>query len=107
MATPIPCDTCGQPNATAILTIQESGETAGYCAACLARFGLDLAKATLPAEEIMEQLGPIFVEVSQAQGGPKRARKGRKEEPAEEPEPEAGSPPAEALEEEPATAQDA
>ena len=56
-----PCDICGQQPQAIQLGNMETGEQQFICVGCAARWGLDFAKAVLPAEEIANTLGPMFV----------------------------------------------
>jgi hypothetical protein len=61
----------------------EAGSSQTLGPACFARFGLEAAKAILPAEEIAQQLGPIFVQPpSNPHPGEAGKRRGRKASPA-------------------------
>lgn len=79
------CELCEQEEAmfTIIPTGQGAPQVLGL--ACYARQGLELAKQILPAEEIAETLGPMFV------APPKSPDKKRKR--AESPQPPAGPKP--------------
>jgi len=101
------CEVCEQEEATLTLIPVGEGMPQSIGGACFARFGLETAKAVLPAEEIAQILGPMFV--SATPGPSAKARAARKSEtpPAETteqaPGPQAPAPPAE----ESAAAQDA
>src|SRR5207247_10148680 len=85
------CDTCQTEPVQFIVGNASTGEQQFLGVACFARFGLEFAKAVLPAQEIAAQLGPMFVNLSTASDQelenppPKRARKSKaaKEEPAQ------------------------
>lgn len=90
-----PCDICGeQPQAMQIGNMQ-TGEQQFVCTGCFARFGLDFAKAILPAEEIAAIVGPMFVDPAREDlhEGASKARKARKSKLATEPERPAENPP--------------
>lgn len=101
------CDVCEQEEGEYLFgMLNEGSNFVGR--ACMARAGLEIARAVLPPEEIAEFLGPMFVNGGAAsKPPPKRAtrnRKGAGEKPREAAEePEAPQ----RLEEPPATAQDA
>ena len=56
-----PCDICGQEPQAMQIGDMTSGDQKFVCVGCFARFGLDFAKAVLPAEEVAAVLGPMFV----------------------------------------------
>ena len=58
------CDGCQAEPVAFIVGNAESGAQQFLGPACFARFGLDFAKLLLPAEEIANILGPMFVEGS-------------------------------------------
>jgi hypothetical protein len=55
------CEVCNEEEATVTLIPVGEGMPQSIGAACFARFGLEAAKANLPAEEIAASLGPMFV----------------------------------------------
>lgn len=83
------CDICGENPQQIQLGNMETGEQKFICAPCAARWGLDFAKGILPAEEIAQVLGPMFVAgvVAENVNGPGKARKGRKAKAEPEPPP--------------------
>lgn len=107
MAGPYPCDGCGgQEVAMVSVTNVETGETTFYGAGCFARFGLAMAKEIIPAEEIAETLGPLFIKGGKTEQAPRTGkaagkRAGAAEESAKPPEPAT-----EAVEGQPAAAAD-
>lgn len=60
------CDICGENPQVMQIGNMETGEQKFVCTGCFARFGLDFARAVLPAEEIAQVLGPMFVQPSEA-----------------------------------------
>ena len=55
------CEVCNEEEASVTLIPVGEGMPQSIGPACFARFGLEAAKATLPAEEIAATLGPIFI----------------------------------------------
>lgn len=97
----IRCDLCELEPSSFLLTHTETGETQAVCGPCLARSGLEMAKAILPPEEILERLGiPTTPPADGAEAG-EAPKKGRKSKPAAEPPAEPEPAPTEALEGEP------
>lgn len=65
------CDFCEEAEALYLIGHMKTGEQQACCHACYARLSLQVAKATLPPEEIAAVLGPLFV-----QGAPAAEPKG-------------------------------
>ena len=55
------CEVCNEEEASVTLIPVGEGMPQSIGRACFARFGLEAAKANLPAEEIAQTLGPMFV----------------------------------------------
>ena len=76
-----PCDICGELPQAMQIGNMNTGEQQFVCVPCFCRFGLDLAKQILPAEEIAAQIGPVFVNPAREDlhEGAAQVRKGRKD----------------------------
>lgn len=86
-----------------MLTHTQTGDTQAVCGPCLARSGLEMAKAILDPAEILERLGVVASADTAAAGAEapaKRSRKSKAEPPAE---PEPGPAATEGVEAEPPT----
>lgn len=91
------CEVCNEEEAVFTMIPVGEGLPESIGAACLARRGLELAKAILDAEEIAATLGPMFVTPAREDlhDGAEKVRKGRKSKAAPAPETvegEAGGP---------------
>ena len=97
------------PDAEAALIIgnTSTGEQLWLCGPCSARFGLDMACAVLPLEEVMQQVIQAFPQLADAPNGAEAPKRGRKRKASEAPQPESESPPAEAVEASPAATDNA
>lgn len=95
------CDLCELEPSSFMLTHTETGDTQAVCGPCLARSGLEMAKALLPPEEILERLGIPTEPADGAEAEDKRPRKAAKREAPSEPPAEPEPAPTEALAEEP------
>ena len=82
------CEICGQEEAAFTIIPTGEGMPQSLGAACFARSGLELAKAILPAEEIAQTLGPMFVSPSRARALKKAAAESPQPQPEPEPKPE-------------------
>ena len=88
------CQLCNQEEAAFTIIPVGPGDPEILGPACFARAGLETAKAILPAEEIAQTLGPMFVGPAAAarelDATPKRAARkaGRKAKLGAQPEPE-------------------
>jgi hypothetical protein len=71
------CEVCNEEEATVTLIPVGEGMPQSIGAACFARFGLEAAKASLPAEEIAAVLGPMFVQPARPEPEPKAAKSKR------------------------------
>lgn len=77
------CAICGEEEAAFTVIPTGQGDPQILGAACFARAGLELAKQILPAEEIAQTLGPMFVipqmepEVREAHKATIKARKSK------------------------------
>ena len=80
------CEVCNEEEAVFTMIPTGEGLPESIGAACLARRGLELAKAILPAEEIAATLGPMFVTPAREDLHEEAAkvRKGRKSKAAPE-----------------------
>jgi hypothetical protein len=100
------CEVCDLEEFAFTVTPAGEGAPRFLGPACFARFGLELAREILPAEEIAATLGPMFVTPAREDlhEGAEKVRKGRKSKAA----PEAVEPeePAEGAAEIPAAAAD-
>lgn len=56
------CTACEVNEASVTMIPTGEGDVQSVCSPCMARMGLELAKLTLPAEEIAAILGPMFVD---------------------------------------------
>jgi hypothetical protein len=100
------CEVCGQEEAAFTIIPTGQGMPQSLGAACFARAGLELAKAILPAEEIADTLGPMFVKPPtdpEAKAAHKATIRGRK---SKAPEPDAAQGPVGGPDEIPAAAAD-
>ena len=61
MAQPIICDECQQAEASFMLTDLDKGETRGYCSTDFAVVAAGIALAAIPAEVLLEMIGPVHV----------------------------------------------
>jgi hypothetical protein len=98
------CQVCGQEPEAFTVIPSGQGDPQFLGVACLARFGLEMAKEVLPPEEIAATLGPMFVAPARAEALGKASKRAKREEPAPEPEREAEAGPAEGADGESAAA---
>lgn len=95
------CDLCELEPSDFMLTHTQTGETQAVCGPCLARSGLEMAKAILTPAEILERLGIVpdaDTATAEAEAPAKRGRKSKAEPP---PQPDPDPAPPERLEAEP------
>jgi hypothetical protein len=80
------CEVCDQEEFAFTVTPAGEGAPRFLGPACFARFGLELAKSILPAEEIAATLGPMFVTPAREDlhEDAAKVRKGRKSKAAAE-----------------------
>lgn len=78
------CEGCNEEEAVFTLIPVGEGLPESIGVACFARRGLELAKRVLPAEEIAQQLGPMFVGPATPAAQVKGSKRRKQEEPPAE-----------------------
>ena len=106
MAQPINCDECHEREADFLLTDLANGETKGYCAMDFAVVAAGIAIAAIPAEALLEMIGPVHVVKAAETMKEAQAAKPRKRGKAPAEEPASGPEAAEEVAEEPPAAAD-
>lgn len=81
------CEVCNEEEAAFSIIPTGEGMPQILGPACFARAGLELAKQILPAEEIADTLGPMFVQPARPAAEPKAGKSKAKVKPAETAEP--------------------